>query len=146
VGVHPRRRARCRVRRGRGKKLRAALRYDLERRATDDFLRELAEEEPDAAPFAADAVRPDDAQWPEWAGVYRGAWEALRDDRHYGAMGGLGRIYYSAIDRYAERHGIAGSAFDDFLTLVHAMDEEYVAHVTRRQRAEAGEGKGDGKP
>jgi len=52
-------------------------------------------------------------------------------------MGGLGRIYFSAIDRYAERHGIAGSAFDDFLTLVQAMDEEYVAHVTRKQRADA---------
>ena len=84
-----------------------------------------------------DIERPDDAQWPEWSGYLRHAFVALRDDRHYGAMGGLGSIYYSAKSRYAQDHGIAGSAFEDFLKFIGAMDEEYIAIECEKQKADA---------
>ena len=52
-------------------------------------------------------------------------------------MGGLGRIYFTAIDRYAARYGIVGSDFDAFLTFVQALDDEYVSHVSEKQKAES---------
>ena len=36
-----------------------------------------------------------------------------------------GPIPWTAIDRYAERHGIEGDDFEEFLILVRAMDDEY---------------------
>lgn len=52
-------------------------------------------------------------------------------------MGGLGRIYFQAINHYAERHGIVDSAFDAFLTLLRVIDDEYVAVQNERAKAEA---------
>lgn len=100
----------------------------------------MAEEEADAAAFFAgkeqEIERPNDAQWPPWAGYLYQAWQTLRDDRHYGSMGGLGRIYFTAIERYAERHEIDGSAFDDFLLFVRVIDDEYVAVVNEKMKSE----------
>lgn len=50
-------------------------------------------------------------------------------------MGGMGRIYFSAIDRFAERFGIYGSDFDAFLTFIHALDDEFMRHVAEKQKA-----------
>jgi hypothetical protein len=99
----------------------------------------MAEDEEAAAllaPKQAETARPEDAEWPAWAGTVRIAWAELRHDRHIGAMGGIGHIYFTAIDRYAERFGITGHAFDDLLIYLRAMDEEYVAHVMAMQEAE----------
>lgn len=52
-------------------------------------------------------------------------------------MGGLGRIYFAAIERYATRHEIEGSAFDDFLMFLRAVDDEYVVFVNAKQKAES---------
>jgi len=52
-------------------------------------------------------------------------------------MGGLGKIYFTAMDRYASRYGIGGCAFDIFVQLVTAMDDEYLAYEYERQKAEA---------
>lgn len=52
-------------------------------------------------------------------------------------MGGLGRIYYQTISLYAEDHGIVGSAFDEFLILLRAIDDEFVAVQNERAKAEA---------
>ncbi len=52
-------------------------------------------------------------------------------------MGGLGRIWFSSISGYSERHGIVGSAFDDFLIFIRAVDDEYVAVMNERAAAEA---------
>ena len=84
---------------------------------------DISEEETDAAHFA-DLERPDDAQWPIWSRSYREAWAALRDDRFYGAMGGMGRIYYTALSAYARDHNIP---LHPFSTFVMAMDDEFVA-------------------
>lgn len=81
--------------------------------------------------------RPEDAQWPEWSGYVYVAFQELRDDRHYGAMGGLGRIWFSSIKQYAEHYGIEGSAFDDFVTYLRAVDDENIAIQNERAKAEA---------
>jgi hypothetical protein len=47
----------------------------------------------------------------------------LRDDRFFGAMGGAGRIYYTALSRYAEDHGIP---LYPFLHYMRAIDGEFV--------------------
>ena len=84
----------------------------------------------------AEFDRPEDAEWPEWAGHIRVAWQALRDDRHYGAMGGLGGIWFASIDRYACRHSITGAAFDRFETFLRALDGEYMLVMAERAEAE----------
>lgn len=103
-------------------------------------MQELIDEEPDAAALFAgrekDIERPDDAQWPVWSGYVQHAWQELRDDRFYGAMGGMGRIYFAAINDYALRYEIVGSAFEDFKTFLRALDDEYIAHVSEKQKAE----------
>lgn len=83
----------------------------------------------------ADYERPDAALWPEWsADVYAG-WQALRDDRHHGAYGGIRRIWFTAIERYAAAHDIAGAAFDEFVTFVRAIDDVYVEYVNAKHNA-----------
>jgi hypothetical protein len=98
------------------------------------------EEESDArATFAgreSEVERPEEAQWPIWSGYIQRAFDQLRDDRFYGAMGGLSRIYYQAKSRYAADHAIVGSAFGDFLIYLGAVDDEFVAITTERQKAE----------
>lgn len=64
--------------------------------------------------------------------MHREAWIALRDDRFYGAMGGMGRIYYRALSRYARDHGIP---LYPFITFVWAIDDEYVAVQLEKQNA-----------
>lgn len=51
-------------------------------------------------------------------------------------MGGLGRIYFRAIDHYARRHGIEGEAFDDLEAFVRALDDEFIRHATEKQKAD----------
>jgi hypothetical protein len=80
--------------------------------------------------------RPPEAKWPDWSGPYRDAFEALTDDRFFGAMGGIGRIYYTAIDCYAVRLGLSDYEFDRFRVLVRALDDEYVAWVREKQAEE----------
>jgi hypothetical protein len=105
----------------------------------------VIEEEADAAAAFKgredEIARPDEAQWPAWSGYLQRAWETLRDDRHYGAMGGLGRIYFTAIERYAARYGIAGSDFDDLLLFLHALDDEYIACMNEKTKAETDKNK-----
>lgn len=116
----------------------------MERGATNDFLLELAEEEEDAQPFADAIYRPEDTEWPEWSGSYRRAWNILRDDRFYGAMGGMGRIYYAALATYAKKNDIDGDEFELFIQLVWAMDEEYILICDEKSKIEADKAKSTG--
>ena len=68
-------------------------------------------------------------EWPEWSGYLRSAWHTLREDRFYGSMGGVGRIYYEAVSRYAEDHLIE---IEPFVTFIFAMDEEYVVWAAKK--------------
>ena len=45
-----------------------------------------------------------------------------------------GRIPFSAVDGYAHRFGIYGSAFDHLLYLVGELDQEYLAISAERSR------------
>jgi hypothetical protein len=56
-------------------------------------------------------------------------WEAfdqLSTDRPVGLT--RGAIPWTAIDRYAARHGIEAEDFDRFCALIRAMDTAYLAH------------------
>lgn len=105
----------------------------------------MIDEEPDAAALfigkEEEIERPNDAQWPRWASHIYAAWIDLRDDRHYGDMGGLGGIYFTAIDRYAQRFNICGTAFDNFLMFIRVLDEEYIRHVSEKQKTEQNKNK-----
>lgn len=127
----------ARIRRGRCKKLTAALRYQLERKATDDFLLGLLDEEPDAADLE-DRIDPPELS-PDHL-VYLAAFNRLMHDRQYGAFGGATPIRYVAISTYARDFGIVGEAFDVFLRLIGALDGEYLAHLERMKPAKPVDG------
>ncbi|MGE0290274.1 MAG: hypothetical protein AB7P16_28665 [Bradyrhizobium sp.] len=62
-------------------------------------------------------------------GLYWRAWATLRDDRHRDSWGGASRIYFSAIDAYARRLGLADREFETFVALLRALDDEYLQHL-----------------
>lgn len=103
----------------------------MEQKGTDQWLLDLAEEEPEAAYLVGTVKRPDDAFVPEWASTYWDAWHVLRFDRQYFAFGGESQIPFIAIDAYATRYGIVGDQFDTLRWLIGAMDGEWLEHVAR---------------
>jgi hypothetical protein len=69
------------------------------------------------------------------------AWQTLRFDRQFGALGGETPISFVALDTYARRYGIDNVEFETFLILVGNMDDEYLQHVARKTKAEEAERK-----
>lgn len=65
--------------------------------------------------------------------IYWTAWHSLKDDRHFGAMGGCSGIFYSAMSQYGRDHNIEGSEFQMFLILVRALDAEYLLWMSEQQ-------------
>jgi len=63
-----------------------------------------------------------------WFGLYFRAWDALRFDRFYGALGGEGPISYMAISRYAIDHAIGGQDLDEFVHFLQAVDAEWLSY------------------
>ena len=124
-----------RICRGRSKKLAAALRYQLERKATDEFLLDILTEEPDAAGIEDRIAEPLELS-PDHL-VYLIAFNRLMHDRQYGAFGGAAPISYVAVSAYARDFGIVGDAFDVFLRLIGALDVEYLAHLERTKPAKS---------
>jgi hypothetical protein len=132
----PDRAARCGIRRGRSKKLRSAFRDRLTGAAgAAAWLAKLAEEYPEEG-----LILPETEDNPEpqpWHGLYWRAFEALRFDRQYGALGGETPISYIAISRYAEDHGIGPDDIHLFHTLIAAVDAEWLAYVAAEQERKA---------
>mgnify|MGYP001366420030 CR=1 FL=1 len=95
----------------------------------------LAEENPAEAEFIKLADTSDEGEPEEWHGLYWRAWEALRFDRQYGAMGGQTPISYLAISQYARDHGIIGSDFQTFHVLLTALDAEWLEYVAEQEKA-----------
>lgn len=62
------------------------------------------------------------------------AWQALRFDRQYFAFGGETPISFLALDRYAQRYGIEGEAFDRFLAFMTEIDDEWLDHVAAQAK------------
>lgn len=73
----------------------------------------------------------DEVELTEWAQGYWSAWHRLTHDRQLGAMGGAGRIPWSSIDVYADKHG-----FDaDLLSrMMWAMDDVYLVWLGEQQK------------
>jgi hypothetical protein len=69
-----------------------------------------------------------------WFDLYFRAFEALRFDRQYGALGGETPISYLAISRYAEDHGIGADDIHLFRLFMGALDAEWLDHVAREQK------------
>lgn len=69
---------------------------------------------------------PDDVEFEEWHALYLNAWDALRHERPYGAMGGEGPIMYSAIRMYAADNGIEGTDLVIFRQIMSALDGEWL--------------------
>ncbi|MBS7542529.1 phage tail assembly chaperone [Ancylobacter oerskovii] len=66
-----------------------------------------------------------------------GAFFDLRDDRPMMA-GAIGRIPFMAIEKWAERHGVLGAdQLDRLVTLVRAMDDEWIKIEAERIKAAA---------
>lgn len=86
---------------------------------------ELAQEYPEEAWLQKQNARDHVPQ--SWHQLYFRAFDALRYDRHYGAMGGEGPIYYTALSRYARDHGIDGDDLKLFLVFMNAIDAEHLA-------------------
>jgi hypothetical protein len=58
---------------------------------------------------------------------YWNAFWALSGDRQIGAMGGVGPIPFTALERWAARHGIADADdFEELERFVRALDGEYI--------------------
>ncbi|MQW24290.1 hypothetical protein [Sinorhizobium meliloti] len=87
------------------------------------------DENPEEAEFIGVPEVPDDAEVEPWHGLYFRAWEALRFDRFYGALGGETSISYGAISRYASDHGITGDDFASFVHFLQALDAEWLQHL-----------------
>ncbi len=78
---------------------------------------------------------PEDAEPEEWHGQLWRAWDALRYDRTYLPMGGGELpVFFSSIDGYAQRYGIAGQDFDEFLILFRAIDDEWLTWCSERAK------------
>ncbi|MCO5071143.1 MAG: hypothetical protein M9944_08055 [Rhizobiaceae bacterium] len=77
---------------------------------------------------------PEDAEPEDWHdGIWR-AWDVLRYDRPYLAMGGEMPVSFASISAYADRYGIAGQDFDEFLMLFRAIDDEWLAICVEREK------------
>lgn len=69
--------------------------------------------------------------------VYYEAFLELTTCRQVGF--GEGPIPWDAIDRYAERHGIADEEdYEDFVDMVRALDDAYLKHRRDKAEREAG--------
>ncbi len=70
---------------------------------------------------------------PEYLQPYWEAFEELSTCRSYiGMTGSPGPIPWTAICRYADKHGFAGDSFDDLVAIVRATDDAFRAHVQEK--------------
>lgn len=92
----------------------------------DEWKRALAAENPALDWVKGDVEQIEDGEPREWHGSYFRAFDLLQADRSYGAMGGEGPIFYTAMSRYAADHGIAGEDWILFKVFINALDAEYL--------------------
>lgn len=81
---------------------------------------------------------PDDSEPKDWHGLYVRAWEALRFDRQYGAMGGETPLSYAVLRRYADVEGIGSDDWPIFRQFMTAIDDEWLQHLERCRAARSG--------
>jgi hypothetical protein len=100
-----------------------------------DWLAELAEAYPDEAWLQPVDGDEEDFEPRPWHELYFQAFDALRYDRPYGALGGQMPISYVAISTYARDHGIVGNEFGRFRRLLNQIDEAYLAAQAEADKA-----------
>lgn len=99
------------------------------------FLDDLVDDDPDAAAFFATAETEEAPESIfEYLQCYWQAWQALKDDRPVDGFGGVGRIYYQALSQYARDMGFVGEELPMFMTMLRALDGEYIAWVAEERR------------
>lgn len=64
--------------------------------------------------------------------VYYEAFIELSTCRDHGM--GIGPIPWTAVDRYAERHGFRGDGFSYLLKMVRAMDDAFIKHMKQKEK------------
>jgi len=99
----------------------------------------LYEAEPDKEWLRPQVVVADEFEPQIWHNLYFRAFDALQFDRFYGAMGGEGPIYYTALSQYARDHNIAGDDVRWFHVFMNAVDGEWLK--MQREKSEAAEKK-----
>lgn len=102
----------------------------------------MAEEDPEAAAYAAQAQTVVALVAPEWQWIWR-AWHRLDDERQW-VSGGMGPshpagIPWTAVMAWADRHGLDGETTDLLDHGIRAMDGVYRAWWVEKAR-EKGEG------
>jgi len=70
-----------------------------------------------------------------WHDLYFRAFDDLRFDRFYGALGGEGPITYLAKSRYAEDLGLSGTDLRFFHLFMNVVDGEHLSQVGERAAA-----------
>lgn len=76
--------------------------------------------------------------WPHLT-LYSDAFAQLTTDRPLGALGGAGAIPWSALDRYAARHGIDDlDEFERFQRMIRAQDRVYLDHAAEASKNKGG--------
>lgn len=76
--------------------------------------------------------------WPHLL-LYSEAFTDLSTDRPLGALGGAGPIPWTALDRYAARHGIDDlDAFERFRRMIRAQDGAYLKHMAEKAKTKGG--------
>jgi hypothetical protein len=90
----------------------------------DDWVREVAAAHPEKTWLKPHVVEPPKPEI--WQDYYWEAWQLLRYDRPYVGQFGIEMpISYLAVDRYAERNGIDGEAFDHLLYFINLIDDVF---------------------
>jgi hypothetical protein len=148
--------AQPRIHRGCGKKLRRALRYQLTRQGVDDWLEQLAAEEPDAAVHLKGREPPEgNGEIPKWCALYWRAFGDLTHDRDYVSETILVpttpgappaaivssrplALRRSTLRYYAAEQGVAGADFEIFVRLVRALDLEYLQILSEKKQSPSG--------
>jgi hypothetical protein len=77
--------------------------------------------------------------------MYWNAFQELQSERPLGGMGGAGSIPWTAIDRYAERHGHIDEGYYTFIELMRFLDNKWLKMQSDKQKKERRESKAKSK-
>ena len=80
---------------------------------------------------------PEEAEPEDWHDLIWQAWEDLRYDRPYLAMGGELPVSFTAIETYARRYGLVGMEFEEFKVLFRAVDDEWLTYRAEKDKEES---------
>lgn len=78
--------------------------------------------------------------------MYWNAFQELQSERPIGGMGGAGSIPWTAIDRYADRHGYVEGGYYDFHELMRFLDNKWLKMQSDKMEKEKKKSKSKPKP